>query len=282
MKKYCKFCGSPIEGFSRSTKKYCNDNCKQLAFYSRQGRNWGKTDLSGIIPSTDELPFNVKPDFTLNDKQETEAEIIQPVRIQQPVTQEKQAIETLSVKLEDEKQDSVKPQPIHKYHWVNSRFLEIIEKYRQESYAEFMLSNPRNYWAKDEAASVGWVTIRFRCLLENIIRLSNYKSIDRNTLLEISRAFNDLAASFYFRVVQNYPFASLLIELRDKFDAIAKQSQDYEVSFRLSAKRKAELIAVRFLIGNSVSKINFSQLKFGDGIREEVEEEFKKRREEEE
>jgi hypothetical protein len=283
MKKHCKFCGNPIEEFSRSTKKYCNDNCKQLAFYSRQGMNWGKTELSGIIPATDELPFNVKANFTLNEKQETGAGILQPVSIQQPVTQEKQAIKTLSVKLEDEKQDSVKLQSVHKYQWIYSPLLEAIIKYREESCAEDMLRNAGRYWTSDAIECVGWVTIRFRCLLENIIRLSNYKFIDRNTLLEISRAFGEVSASYYFRsILRSYPFTSLIIELKDKFEALVKELQGDEITLRLSLDRKAELMAVRFMIGNAVPKVKFSQIKFDDGIREEVEREFNNRRKEEE
>lgn len=57
---------------------------------------------------------------------------------------------------------------------------------------------------------------------------------------------------------------------------MAKQLHDNEIIFRLSPERKAELMAVRFMIGNSVPKKSFSQLKFGDGIREEVEAEFYK------
>jgi hypothetical protein len=66
-----------------------------------------------------------------------------------------------------------------------------------------------------------------------------------------------------------------VIELRDKFNAIAKGSSGNEVTLRLSVKRKAELIAARFVMGDAIEKKGFSELKFSDGIREEVEKEFK-------
>lgn len=51
---------------------------------------------------------------------------------------------------------------------------------------------------------------------------------------------------------------------------MAKQEKGDEITFRLSLYRKAELMAVRFMIGNTVPRMSFSQLMFGDGIREEV------------
>ena len=63
MSKHCEFCGKAIEDFKRSTKKYCNDNCKQLAFYARQGMDWGKS----ILSDSRVLQLNAKSDFTLND-----------------------------------------------------------------------------------------------------------------------------------------------------------------------------------------------------------------------
>lgn len=281
MEKQCEFCGVLIEGLVRVTKKYCSDNCKQLAFYRRQGMNWGKPDLAGIIPSTHELPFNVKPDFTLSDEQETDAEIVQPVSIQQPFTQEKLPETEVIVKLESEKQDSVKPQPVHKYKWVNSRLLGAIERYRDLSDEEYKFRNPRKYFTPDAVETLGWISVRFRCLLENIIRLSNYKCIDRDTLLAISRAFTDLCVSSNFGSLSHcYPFASLINDLQYRFKVLAEELQGEEIAFRLSLSRKAELMAVRFMIGNFVPKISFSQLKFGDGFREEVEAEFKNREQE--
>jgi hypothetical protein len=264
MKKKCEFCGNVIVGFSRSTKKYCNDNCKQLAFYARQGMNWGKNGSAEIISQPQNL-LSVKPDFTLSGKQENERKIEQSISEKEVIPQEKA----------DETAISVKLQPKQNYRWVNSRLLEAIEDYRMKSYAEDMFRNPQNYWTQDAITVVHSASVRFRCLLENIIRLSNYKCIDRDTLCETSCAFNDLTDSWYFRYLpSNYPYGSLIIELRDKFKGMAQELQGDEITLRLSLYRKAELMAVRFMIGNFVPKKNFSQLKFGDGIREEVIKEF--------
>jgi hypothetical protein len=262
MEKHCKFCGVLIEGYSRITKKYCSDNCKQLAFYARQGKHWGAAAIPG------------QTNFTLNGKQENEIQIAEPISLVNAIEQEKETVPSaLSVKLE-EKQVPVKSEPVRSYRWVNSPLLDAIQKYREESDAEYMLNNAGRYWTPDALQVVSWLTIRFRCLLENILRLSNYKTIDQNTLHEITRAFTDLTSSCYFGAT-TYPFSNLILELRDKFNAMAKQAQGDEITLRLSLYRKVELMAVRFMIGNTVPKMSFSQLKFGDGIREEVEKQFR-------
>ena len=51
MKKRCLYCDAEID-CKRLTKKYCNDNCKQLAYFKRNGLQLSekiKTKLSPII-----------------------------------------------------------------------------------------------------------------------------------------------------------------------------------------------------------------------------------------
>lgn len=268
MKKHCEFCGVLIEGMKRITKKYCSDNCKQLAFYARQGINWGN-------PAHKEL-HNVKPDFTLNGKPEEMPEISEENNVQ-PKEQPQKA-EPVAVKPVVETRDNVKPAP---YSYVRSPLVEAIEYYRNQNNAENMFSAPEYSWTQSDIPYVYWVTLRFRCLLDNIIRLSSFKTVDRNAPLAISNAFIDLTDSLYFKgIPHNYPFISLIVQLRDKFSDMAKHLRGDEITLRLSLNRKAELMAARFVIGNFVPKMGFGQLKFGDGIKEEVAKEFQQRHEE--
>lgn len=261
MEKQCEFCGVLIEGYRRSTKKYCSDNCKQLAFYARQGMNWGKA-------VTDELN-SVKPDFTLNGKAEETAANIQEKGTQQSNEQTQQV--NVTVKSATEAPGSVKSP----YHWMKSPLVEAIENYRNQTTAESMFSGPEYFWTEKPRAYVYWVTLRFRCLLENIIRLSTFKTIDRNTLQAISKAFADLTDSCYFAdIPRNYPFISLIVQLRDKFSSMTKQLHGDEITLRLSINRKAELMAARFVIGDFVPRMGFSQLVFSDGVKEKIAKEF--------
>jgi len=318
MEKHCEFCGEVLQGYSRSTRKYCSDNCKQLAFYSRQGMNWGKAALAGTTAKGE--AFNVKLDLSLNDMREDQQRKEEPgnpppaseqqqngenifnveagftlsgapeeqPEISQPIDapasddpQQDSAVNESSVKGEDEKQDSVKPeeekaipekQERPKYHWVQSQLLEKIESIRQTSWLEIMLAKSRSYWSWSEIEAVQWVTVRIRCLIDNILRLSNAQRISRATLQRIAQAFDAMVnASKFKSLPSNYPLTKLITELHGKFTTMAKNAREKRITLRLSFYRKAELLAVRFMIGRFVPRMRFSELEFGDRQKEDDE-----------
>lgn len=251
MEKHCEFCGVLIEGMRRITKKYCSDNCKQLAFYARQGKDWSKPAQKGLD--------SVKPDFTLNGKVDETPEIIPGNIVQQEKQPQKTEPAAITVK-SAEMSESAKPES---YPYVRSPLIEAIEYYRNQTNAENMFSAPEYFWTESAMPYVYWVTLRFRCLLDNIIRLSGYKTVDRNALLAISNAFINLSDSLYFKgIPRNYPFISLIVQLRDRFSSMAEHLCSDEITLRLSLNRKAELMAARFVIGNFVPKMGFGQLSF--------------------
>lgn len=263
MTKHCEFCGKAIEDFKRSTKKYCNYNCKQLAFYARQGMAWGKSVLS----DSDGLQLNVKSDFTLSDGNEntdwndkhwetncTNESII-------PNDSTPKNVDT--VKQQEAKKDPIQFETQPKYRRIESRLLNAIE--RHKNHIENMFLMPENYWTKDAIPVVHWVTTRVRCLLVNIIRLSNFTRIDRTVIVKISNALTGLVGSSRFRrLPRNYPFTELIHDLQDKFARFAEPMEADEISFKLSLERKAQYIAYNFMIGNFVPRCKFSELKFCD------------------
>lgn len=50
MKKKCLYCDAEIN-CKRLTKKYCNDNCKQLAYFKRNGLQLSEKTKSKLLPS---------------------------------------------------------------------------------------------------------------------------------------------------------------------------------------------------------------------------------------
>lgn len=269
MEKQCEYCGKPIAEFYRSTKKYCNDNCKQLAYYSRQGMNLKMPDPD--VEPVGNLPFNVKSGFTINGKpdeiQTTESAEVPVITTPEAFTVKPEAV---SVKQELTVKNEVPP----KYDWVNSPLIEAIDQHRNSSSAEQMFSWPQHYWTDTKEAFAHWVTLRFRCLLENILRLSNYRAIDGKTIREISRAFDWMTEAYYFKELPyNYPYRGLILELKETFRGLLHYSPGEEITLRLSTERRALLIASKFMIGNYVPKVSFSRLDFSDGRRKEAEEE---------
>lgn len=268
MAKCCEFCGRGIEGFKRNTRKYCDDNCKQLAYYARQGMTWGKPELTDVSG----LSLNVKPDFTLSDK------------IHADSGKETHVVQQTIVPNAEKEGASMKPlaelkqkQPVlHPYRKVESALLMAIERYRDP--IEKYFSCPEHYWTPDAIASVKWVTVRVRCLLENILRLSRIGYADRRAIEELYSALNDLAESVDFRCIRAfYPFTGFVLDLKLKFQGVMRLAKSGTISFHLSVERKAQLMAYRFVIADFVPKCRFSELAFSDGIRREYEKEFARR-----
>jgi hypothetical protein len=55
MKKRCLYCDTEID-CKRLTKKYCNDNCKQLAYFKRNGLQFsGKSEMN-VTPVISVIP----------------------------------------------------------------------------------------------------------------------------------------------------------------------------------------------------------------------------------
>src|SRR5688500_10955015 len=126
MEKHCEFCGKEIEDIKRNTRKYCNDNCKQLAYYSRNGIVWG----TPVLNAEPEVPtVNVKPDFTVNGTTASESN----------------ELNVLDLKSDPQQEVNVKPVPKKPYQWVESALLDAIEQYRSQTPAEKMFRRPKDY-----------------------------------------------------------------------------------------------------------------------------------------
>lgn len=88
-------------------------------------------------------------------------------------------------------------------------------------------------------------------------------SIDRDTLLQVADAFNQLSASTNFEVIQHiYPYRNAIHELKQKLNALAEACEGDRTAFKLSPRRQAELIGIRFEIGGFVPRMKFSELRF--------------------
>jgi hypothetical protein len=268
MAKCCEFCGRAIEGFKRNTRKYCDDNCKQLAYYARQGMNWGRPELSG----SGDLPLSVKPYFTSSDKNNADLEketFVEQKTITLPI--EKQVVEVKPVH-----QIHQNPPALQPYRKVQSSLLNAIERNREQ--VEKYFEVPEHYWTQDTISCVKWVTVRVRCLLENLLRLSTLGNIDNRTIQQLFKALSELKDSVYFRCLpMNYPFTKFILELKEKFQGISLPAQSRRISFRLSPERKAQFMAYRFVILHFVPKAKFSQLDFSDGIRKQFDAEFQRK-----
>ena len=258
MTKDCLYCGNPIVS-KRSTKKYCSDNCKQLAFYKRtqsqlisppdtgaSSDDSGNNDFTVKQTLNDDISFNQWDKGNRNDQANT---TLLPKNL--PPGQ------AVNVK-------SFTVNPETNYQWVDSSFVTKIAEYIEGSTDMLMFQNSADYWSSYYLPVVKWVSLRLRCLLENLIRLNNYSTIDNATLITIKETFTTLIGSDNFkRLPSNYPNTGFIKELEQKLALIVKgiKPRDH-IRFRLSQKLKVEIIAKRFMMADFVPFVKFFDLDF--------------------
>lgn len=254
----CLLCGKPMQSM-RSTKKYCSDNCKQLAFYKRSG-----LQLSGVIVK--EHLFNDKPTpFNNNSIADADERLINIA----PLKTDEQRGLSLNDKSSSTVADaftSKQQQDEPAYQWEYSNMIDSIMKYAENDKELSMFQYPEKYWGTYTLPTVKWVSLRLRCLLESLIGLSNLKSITYADLTAVKAAFNALIASQHFNnLPTNYPYTTLVKELQPKIALLAKQfKRKSSFLFRLTPNRKAELIGKRYILADFVPTIDLRELDFNE------------------
>lgn len=250
----CLHCGNSMQS-QRSTRKYCSDNCKQLAFYKRSGL--------ALVSSDDGLPLSDTQHYQ-NELGNIEDGSIQTCR---PAFKEDLSTHPLNDKPSTEANNSFNvksSQDEVPYEWVRSRIIDSIADHVDNSDALFMFQHPGQYWGAYVLPSIKWVSLRLRCLVESLIKLSNFSVVEYDNIIALKEAFTALISSNYFTLLPaNYPFSSLIKEVEQKLALICKQQEHCEsIRFRLTVNRKVELIAVRFMLADFVPPVKFSEICF--------------------
>lgn len=293
MESTCLNCGGHFTAI-RSSKKYCSDNCKQMAYFKRNG-----LVLSGTAeaePNLQDPIVNVKP-VTTNEvrvKYDKEKDTVKygneelNVKYDKdernefefvPLADAEEEEETESDELKEAVKETLKNEPIKsalkieeeekgenepRYKWINSKLIGLIEKKYEQNSGGIKIKEPFDYWEYEDAKRIVWVNTRFRCLAEGLIKLSNYSRIDQHTLLCVTDAFKRLVTSATFNKLPNdYPFKEFIIEL---FLGLNKMFADKGhlnmLAFKLTKERKAQLICIRHQLMLHTPEIKFSEIDF--------------------
>lgn len=294
MESTCLYCGEHFTAI-RSSKKYCSDNCKQMAYFKRNG-----LVLSGTAEAEPNLQVpivNVKP-VTTNEvsvkydkekdtvkygneeltvkydkdehsefefvpladaeEEEEETEIAESNNARE-VEKEIEPIKNLR-KVEQKHENENEP----RYKWINNKLISLIEKQYEQNSGGIKLKDPFEYWEYEDAIHIVWVNTRFRCLAEGLIKLSNYSRIDHHTLLCITDAFKRLVTSATFKKLPNdFPFKELIIELFLGLNKILVEKEHLKMfAFKLTKERKAQLICIRHQLMYHTTEMKFSEIDF--------------------
>ena len=305
MESTCLYCEGHFTAI-RSSKKYCSDNCKQMAYFKRNGLVLSGT--TEVEPSLQVPVVNVKPVTTdeVSVKYNKEKDIVKYANEELTVKynkdqrsefefvpladaeeKEEEEEETESDELKEAVKETRKNDPIKstlktgeeqkeegepRYKWINSKLISLIEKKYEQNSGGIKIKEPFEYWGYEEAKYIVWINTRFRCLAESLIRLSNYSRIDRHTLLCVTDAFKRLVTSATFNKLPNdYPFKEFIIEL---FLGLNKMFADKGhlnmLAFKLTKERKAQLICIRHQLMYHTTEMKFSEIDF---IEEQMQEE---------
>ena len=198
MESTCLYCEGHFTAI-RSSKKYCSDNCKQMAYFKRNGLVLSgtmeaeqslKMPVVSVKPvTTDEISvkydkekdtvkygneeLNVKYDkdersefefVPLADAEEEEETEIADSNNVSEVEKEIEPIKNL-IKVEQKHENENES----RYKWINSKLIGLIEKKYEQNSGGVKLKEPFDYWEYEDAKRIVWVNTRFRCLADGLI-----------------------------------------------------------------------------------------------------------------
>jgi len=291
MESTCLYCGGHFTAI-RSSKKYCSDNCKQMAYFKRNGLVLsGTTEVEQslqvpvvIVKPVTTNEVSVKYDKEKNtvkycneeltvkyDKDEqsefdfvplADAEEETEIAESNNVRETEKEIEPIKNLIKVERKHENENEP--RYKWINSKLISLIEKKYEQNSGGVKIKAPFDYWEYEDAKRIVWVNTRFRCLAEGLIKLSNYSRIDQHTLLCITDAFKRLVTSTTFnRLPNDYPFKELIIELFLGLNKTLEEKRHLKMlAFKLTKERKAQLICIRHQLMLHTSEIKFTEIDF--------------------
>lgn len=178
MQKNCAYCGRSFS-FQRNTRKYCSDNCKQMAYFSR----------NGFIPAHGAI---AKSASTGSHSNEEESVIVKDVKYATPI--------------------GPKNDKNNENNTVNERELEKVMEYA-------------------------------KCLIRNLLHLSEHQQIERDTFLEFTATWSQFVRWGSFKKAElRFPYYSLMLGLEAKLNALAKvHKQSDLIEFRLSQELSDQL-----------------------------------------
>lgn len=298
MESTCLYCEGHFTAI-RSSKKYCSDNCKQMAYFKRNGLVLSGTTV--VEPSLKVPVVSIKP-VTTNDvsvKYDKEKDTVKygneelNVKYDKDERSEFEFVPLADAEEEEEEEETeiadsnnvsevekeiepiknlIKVEQKHenenesRYKWINSKLIGLIEKKYEQNSGGVKLKEPFDYWEYEDAKRIVWVNTRFRCLADGLIKLSNYSRIDLHTLLCITDAFKRLVTSTTFnRLPNDYPFKELIIELFLGLNKTLEEKRHLKMlAFKLTKERKAQLICIRHQLMLHTAEIKFTEIDFVD------------------
>lgn len=250
MERPCEYCNEPFEP-KRSDALYCGSGCRQLAYVLRKAQNNPITKELNY-PSTQIM---VEKDL-LNDEPNTSTQIIK--NSDYPSIQQREAFEdsrNLTINTDKREIESEGEKLFIEYDSSFIQDLKVLTDKRVDNL---------DFFREDENLDCEWVNIRYRCLIESLLTLSEMQSVKWDDLKEICNAFTAMIhSSDYDCLHEYYPYLKDIVSLWQSIKHLCLEADEKQpLNFKLRRSTKLDLIVTRWELAHFVRKENFSQLNF--------------------
>lgn len=253
MELLCEYCNKPFAA-KRNDALYCGSACRQLAYVLRKAQN---------NPITKGLnhPGNNYPSTQLNvtgEEKEPSIQIIPGIdypstrKEQEPLGENEITVNTdkEGIKELDEPKDDG---PIV----YSSAFIRDLK-------ALVTKRDNIDYFMEDSDLDCDWVNLRYRCLVESLLTLSEMESVNLDDLKEICNAFTGMIqSSGYEHLPEYYPYEKDIKTLWQTLKKLCSEADEEQpLNFKLKRSTRLNLIVTRWELAHFVRKESFNQLNF--------------------
>src|ERR1700741_115547 len=263
MEKQCEHCQAIFKA-KRIDTVYCSHSCKQMAYMDRKFgsslngsiNNQGKEPLIQSQPSIIKLGKPVYPSIDVSEQQNNKTSIDVSDKTSKI---SKEPFETVNYR--DDLTDKFKERIHEPYVFVKSSFINSLEELRVNRNLE---NSIETVWFR--SAEAVWISIRYKCIAECLLTLSDMECIMPEDLMELCNALTYLTKSRNFDYLSNsFPYTREILNLNKSLRETCKRlEEDVPFKFRLKTKTKLELIIGRSELSFIAPKRSFSQLTFED------------------
>jgi hypothetical protein len=258
MQKTCIYCKN-IFTADRKDKRYCSSSCRQQSYMTRKVTAIGFIDLKENFLETVEKKSIKHQNVNVSDRQNIKASTFKNV-LRNDLNENDGTRRNKSGQA-----GKIKEAPEGKeYKYIVSTFVDTLRmnNFDRKTVKKLnvLVENPANI------LEVIWVSIRFRCILESILTLSEMNEVSWEDLAELSNALTLLTKSNAFKKLPPaYPYFNEINKLQEKLWTYCQNNQDKpEILFRLQPEIKNELMLYRYELSKVFTKVPFSKLSFTD------------------
>lgn len=120
------------------------------------------------------------------------------------------------------------------------------------------------FFSDDADRECDWVNLRYRCLVESILTLSEMRTINLDDLKEICNAFTDMIRSDEFEnLPEYYPYSKEIKTLWQSIKNLCLEADEEKpLNFKIKRSTRLNLLATRWELAHFVKKESFNQLNF--------------------